>query len=761
VIRSIVVENISNVLDWIDAWSRKLDINNAELALKTCIALVIGYGAAFLLNISATTTVITIIVLNVRYLGASLDKSILRIFGTLASAVLTLFFIGMLAQERVLFIAVMAVFSIVFIYIMQGSRYPYAWFVCAFTTVMLSFIAVDDPDNTFHSVVSRVSGVLLGIVSVLVVHGLLWPNRAGDDFEKQLKNILDNCRKLLTLKYSDYVKDDADNPDSGSIEKNVIVSLPKLRSTLNSASFDTGQFSRYLKSYNVLIDNIVTLVSIIVAFGETIRNSLGSQALKEIMNRSEEFNETFTLLENQIHKIVQLCNESRDGSVLIGESAFQQRMDSNLNSVIDEVKSQDLDIFDASRITAMISKLRKLTSQVIKTQSVLLTVEDPKNFEFFNAPEPDIFEKDKKFSISSPRVSKALFSGLVIILASTVWIFTNWPLGTSKFVFFAWIIAYINVVSLYVPPRSLLVGLVWGAAAGSVMYFLIMPVLDGFLQLAPFIIVFLFPFCYMMFSSNPITYIRGMMASLFVIMFIDVSESQTYSFSSYINIFIGSGGGFLMGLLTLSLFEHRVPEKEFRTKLASFFGTCEKIINHLEEYKPWTPEGSSILKTGKKELFDHIKTCRMWSGVLNYDRVLANDKGKVSNLMAAIEALFFRIDSLEQARKEFQDESSIDSLRGKGKELEQKVLEVFKSFQDSLSNSESVPELPDISELIKEIRIELENLRGQARGDESVKKLAGKVLMIIGFYHAFTESIIECRNSINALDWKAWDQAYF
>ncbi len=216
-----------------------------------------------------------------------------------------------------------------------------------------------------------------------------------------------------------------------------------------------------------------------------------------------------------------------------------------------------------------------------------------------------------------------------------------------------------------------------------------------------------------------------------------------------------------MGLLTLSLFEHRVPEKEFRNRLASFFGTCEKIINHLEKHKPWTPEGNSILKSGKKELFDHIKTCRMWSGVLNYDRVPANDKAKVNNLMAAIEALFFRIDSLEQARKEFQDESSIDSLRGKGKELEQKVLEVFKSFKDSLSNSESVPELPDISELINELRIDLEKFREQARGDGSVKKLAGKALMIIGFYHAFTESIIECRNSINALDWKAWDQAYF
>jgi len=32
--------------------------------------------------------------------------------------------------------------------------------------------------------------------------------------------------------------------------------------------------------------------------------------------------------------------------------------------------------------------------------------------------------------------------------------------------------------------------------------------------------------------------------------------------------------------------------------------------------------------------------------------------------------------------------------------------------------------------------------------------------MILGLYPALTESLRECRQRVNTLDWKAWDQAY-
>jgi hypothetical protein len=69
--------------------------------------------------------------------------------------------------------------------------------------------------------------------------------------------------------------------------------------------------------------------------------------------------------------------------------------------------------------------------------------------------------------------------------------------------------------------------------------------------------------------------------------------------------------------------------------------------------------------------------------------------------------------------------------------------------------------LPDISNLKNNIRADLEELGEQAKADENVRELAGQVMVVLQFYPALTESLRECRQRVNALDWKAWDQAYF
>jgi uncharacterized membrane protein YccC len=267
--KTILISHFEKIFEWIDGYLKKLDPNSTHFALKTCLALVVGYGLAFLLNFSAQTTAITVLILNTRYLGSSVDKGVLRITGTLAGAVVALFLMGFLAQERFLFIFVVAVLNAFLFYMMQGSRYPYAWFVCAMTILIVGFGSVENPDNIFHLAVSRVSGVILGIISSLLVHGLLRPSRAGDDFEKQLRNILHEAGELLDLKYSDYILERANANQIAKLERNTISNLPKLKSTLDAASHDTGRFSRFLKSYNVLIAQTDALLHLIYVISQT------------------------------------------------------------------------------------------------------------------------------------------------------------------------------------------------------------------------------------------------------------------------------------------------------------------------------------------------------------------------------------------------------------------------------------------------------------------------------------------------------------
>jgi len=618
--KSILISHFDKIFEWIDGYLKKLDPHSTNFALKTCLALVVGYGLAFLLNFSASTTAITVLVLNTRYLGSSVDKGVLRITGTLSGAVIALFLIGFLAQERFLFIFVVAVLNAFLFYMMQGSRYPYSWFVCAMTILIVGFGSVENPDNIFHSAVSRVSGVILGIISSLLVHGLLRPSHAGDDFEKQLRNILHEASELLELKYSDYILDRSDANQIVKIERNIISGLRKLKSTLNAAAYDTGRFSRFLKSYNVLIAQTDTLVNLIFVLSETFKNCYTYPSLKFNIQKSQAFSEIMELITSYTRKLVSDCDLSRDGTIVNDDSAFQAEFQTKLDSLTEEFKSQGLDPESTLAFFIMRTKLEELASLIIKFRSILLSVESPGKSEFFNASQPEIFEIEESFSITSPRFMKAITSALMIMLASIIWITTDWPLGYSSFLLFVWIISYVNIVSPAVPTKPILSGFIWAAAVGSVMYFLLMPQLDNYQQLAPLIILMFFPFCYKMNNPSPLISVWGMIASVLLVMFANISEVQTYSFSTYVNTFIGTGGGLLIGLVILSIFSYRRPEKEFKKQMILFFGSCEEMLKQLDKHKPWTPKGRSVLFSGRKELIDHIKNTILWAGTLNYER---------------------------------------------------------------------------------------------------------------------------------------------
>jgi len=130
--KSILIENMSSLLDWVEGYVKRLDPLSAQLAIKTCLAIVIGQAIALWLDWSATIVATTILMLQTRYLGSTLDKGILRFAGGLGGAVVALVVMAVFPQDRFLFIGTIALLTVIGIYIQQGSRYPYAWLINKF-----------------------------------------------------------------------------------------------------------------------------------------------------------------------------------------------------------------------------------------------------------------------------------------------------------------------------------------------------------------------------------------------------------------------------------------------------------------------------------------------------------------------------------------------------------------------------------------------------------------------------------------------------
>lgn len=753
---------ISEAQNYFVTLLRGINPTTVTFALKTCLALVIGYALSFRFNFSPITTALTIIVLNTQYLGSSVDKALLRITGTFAGGGIAIVLMAILAQEKYTLLFTLAVMNAFLFYKMQGSRYPYAWFTCALALMIVGFSSLENPDNTFHAAVSRVSGVLLGIVTSLVVQGLLWPSKAGEDYEKQLRSILSQTCKLLKLKYSTYITDGNDANKIPKMEKNIILSTPHLETTLTAAARDTGRFSRFTKSYIVLNDLIKDLVYHIFDLGETFKNCAAYPDLILIINNSETYTETLNLVEQNLRKLIADCDLPRDGSIKNESFAvFEAEYKTKMDSLIAEFKSMELEPEKELALAIMLKKLAELSSLIQKIHSTLLSVENPEKMEFFNAILPEIFQIEKSFEIFSPRFVKAITSALIIMLASIFWIRTAWPIGYVNFLLFAWVLSYVNVISPIIPTRSLIYTLFCAAIIGFIMYFMALPRLDNFLQLASVIILGFVPFCYMMNVPSPLTAAFGMLGASWLVSFSYITVGQTLSFSTYMNTFIGIGGGVLLGILILSIISYRRPEKEFKKQLVSFFALCHKTVNGLDKHKPWTDKGRSILLGARRELAGKIKLIALWSTMLNYNRTDSYNRQKIGSLLSSILNIIFRLDSLERARREYKQESLITPVGKIEEEMCRTIIDRFSLLEHSIANGEQVPDFSDISGNISYLVTKLREAGKHDNLDEKSRQVAVQILLLTGFYQSLLSSLTECRDQVNSLDWNEFDHAYF
>ena len=130
--------------------------------------------------------------------GASINKGLLRTWGSAASALVSIAIYGFFAQQPPLMLASLCGVIAVAIYGMTGPRYQYAWLVFGFTTVIILVKAMAGSDRIETLSFERATLTALGVLIVFVADALFWPVRA----EQQLREGLAQRSRQLgdTLK---------------------------------------------------------------------------------------------------------------------------------------------------------------------------------------------------------------------------------------------------------------------------------------------------------------------------------------------------------------------------------------------------------------------------------------------------------------------------------------------------------------------------------------------------------------------------------
>ena len=258
------------------------------------------------------------------------------------------------------------------------------------------------------------------------------------------------------------------------------------------------------------------------------------------------------------------------------------------------------------------------------------------------------------FSLTGVKFRKAVNGSLVIVLMASFFILTQWPMGLSlAMVFGTLAVGFGAMLPLTMIRRQLLLSLVIAPAIAAPLYFGIMPRIDQYEELIPWLCITFLPLLYLQTSRNPKTMILAIFTSIFLIALLSLDEeSQSYSFSSFITMWFGFCGGFTISLAIFGLFSSVVPEREFWKQTRSFFSGCGQFMQGLEESAPGTPAGAAFISTNVQRWQDTLKQLQTWSSAINYKRVPGNDRQQTQALIESIEYLTLRIASAVRVRQQ-------------------------------------------------------------------------------------------------------------
>lgn len=163
------------------------------------------------------TAMLTVAIVMQSRSGMVFAKSYYRLLGTSVGIIISLILVALFAQERVLFLLSMAIWiglctagSMVY-----RNHQSYGFVLAGYTLCIVGLPAAVTPELTFNIAVTRISEILIGLISATMVSDLIFPQRVWDLIQVKVRQrFSDFCDLLRTT---------AQNADGNKHSKQVLL----------------------------------------------------------------------------------------------------------------------------------------------------------------------------------------------------------------------------------------------------------------------------------------------------------------------------------------------------------------------------------------------------------------------------------------------------------------------------------------------------------------------------------------------------------
>jgi len=601
----------------------------ARESLKTGLAMSLACGAALGLGWeNPYWACIAVAVVSMPTVGESLQKSALRLWGTLVGGGVGLLSLGLFAQDRYAFTLAMSLYIGFCAYRTTVSRSVYFWFISGYVALLIAAAGVGNSSHhAFYTAMLRIQETGLGILVYALVSVFVWPQRCSDDLKLVVRNLVGVQAKTLQHYFALLLQEgDADRAASWyGMENQLVGQLARRLDAAEAEQFEIHEMRDWWRSL------------------------LGQS--RKLMETMEIWRETFPELQQidlaaalpalpEVRRCLQ--TRFRHLSALAG-GAEPKEPEPTPGLAVDQQRLGQMPHLQQAAVLTLQSSLEQIATTTDALVACMRGIRE-KRRGGDGLPDAGVLTVARQADMDS---LLAFGRGVAAVWLSTlVWIAFD-PPGHMMLVVFTGIHTLMGVMSPQMRWAKFFLCNAAGIVIAGILYVFVLPQLSGYMELSILFFVFTTAIYYLFWDSR----LTMMKFSAIVpfIMLTNIQNHQTYNFITFctgsaamlLSIPLAASASYCIGSLR--------PEKMFLRVTTRFFRRTATLLAIFG-----TPDSHAGQQAAAVSVLSAMQICvgkiGGWAHSAAYETMPENTPQQVAAIVASLNTITYRFLSLAEAQ---------------------------------------------------------------------------------------------------------------
>jgi uncharacterized membrane protein YccC len=563
-----LVPSLASLEDRPPRWFENVPL---QQGLKMAIAGMLAFYVALWQGLpNPQWCIFTVVVLTLaQYVGAIAEKSLLRVIGTVAGALLGIWLVGNHGSEPLFMMGGCFLIAACGTMMFGGNWYPYAFFLTVLTMLVVVNNAMKNPSAAWDTGVARTEEICVGIVASMIVTGVLWPRYARVEYRRSTRSALRDIGRVAIERIRLLLETDSSGGTEAEIRKLVAsfaTRMNTLRLLIRYGQRESEYFRAGLPIRLKLIGEVGACFEAAVSLGQRLPQHSRYRDLvaTELRDIHEQLKEEFE----------DLTTQDKTARTNPGLEAAIDRCNRRLADLRDQGATKGIPIQEAMDFSAHYTALLDIAARLRLIRECLYEIHMPEVLT------PQITVKPEPFKLDPFWVRNGIKAGLTATLAL---LYVNWinPPGGAALPFAAWLFTLLSRVYpgsegdrrafTYVIPVAL-----FGIPYSLLLLFLT-PFLADYFVMNIFLFIGLFLLGFTIARQGGIS-LYTQAGMLFFVGTISMNPQMPVGFQAIVDNYFGVILALVLSSIVQRLLWPVLPQREICHLFAEYFACCRKLL---------------------------------------------------------------------------------------------------------------------------------------------------------------------------------------